>query len=41
MDDQRVGASLRALRLRRRWTQKVAGSIAEIPRGVVMLIEAG
>jgi transcriptional regulator with XRE-family HTH domain len=41
MDDQRVGASLRALRLRRRLRQKDLSLAADIPRGVAMLIEAG
>jgi transcriptional regulator with XRE-family HTH domain len=41
MDDQRVGASLRALRLRRRVRQKDVSVAAGIPRGVAILIEAG
>jgi transcriptional regulator with XRE-family HTH domain len=41
MDEQRIGASLRALRPRRRLTQEEARVAAKIPRGVAMLIEAG
>lgn len=41
MDEQRIGASLRALRLRRRLTQEEARVQAKIPRAVAMLIEAG
>jgi transcriptional regulator with XRE-family HTH domain len=41
MDDQRIGASLRALRLRRRLSQADAGIAAGIPRRVAILIEAG
>lgn len=41
MDDQRVGSSLRTLRLRRRLRQKDASIAAGVPRGVAMLIEAG
>jgi transcriptional regulator with XRE-family HTH domain len=41
MDDQRIGASLRALRLRRRVRQSDAGAAAGIPRRVVILIESG
>ena len=41
MDEQRIGASLRALRLRRRLTQEEASVEARIPRSVAMLIEAG
>lgn len=41
MDEQRIGASLRALRLRRRLTQEEACVEAKIPRGIAMLIEAG
>ena len=41
MDDQRVGSSLRALRVRRRLRQIDASRLAGIPRRVVMLIEAG
>ena len=41
MDDQRIGAALRALRLRRRWRQSDASLAAGIPRRAVMQIEAG
>jgi transcriptional regulator with XRE-family HTH domain len=41
MDDQRVGASLRALRIRRRLRQTDVSIEAEISRGAAMLIEAG
>ena len=41
MDDQRIGASLRTLRLRRRLRQVDASLAAGIPRGVAILIEAG
>jgi transcriptional regulator with XRE-family HTH domain len=41
MDDQRVGASLRALRLRRRLRQEDVSTAAKIPRGVAILIEGG
>jgi transcriptional regulator with XRE-family HTH domain len=41
MDDQRIGASLRALRLRRRLRQADASVAAGIPRDVAMRIEAG
>ena len=41
MDDQRIGASLRALRLRRRLRQSDASGAAGIPRRVAILIESG
>lgn len=41
MDDQRIGASLRALRLRRHLRQKDVSAAAGIPRRVAILIEAG
>lgn len=41
MDDQRIGASLRALRLRRRLRQAEVSVTACIPRHVAILIEAG
>src|SRR5437879_8616073 len=41
MDDQRVGTSPRALRLRRRLRQVDACAKAGVPRGVAMRIEAG
>ena len=41
MDDQRIGASLRAVRLRRRLRQKDVSGAAGIPRSVAILIEAG
>jgi transcriptional regulator with XRE-family HTH domain len=41
VDDQRIGASLRALRLRRRLRQKDVSDAANVPRGVAILIEAG
>jgi hypothetical protein len=41
VDDQRVGASLRAIRTRRRLRQSDASAAAGIPRGVAILIEAG
>jgi hypothetical protein len=41
MDDQRVGSSLRSLRLRRRLRQKEASIAADIPRSVANLIEVG
>lgn len=41
MDDQRIGASLRALRLRRRLRQADASEMAGIPRRVAILIEGG
>ena len=41
MDDQRVGSSLRALRIRRRLRQVDVAAAAGIPRGAVMRIEAG
>jgi transcriptional regulator with XRE-family HTH domain len=41
VDDQRIGASLRALRLRRHLRQKDVSTAAEIPRTIAMLIEAG
>jgi transcriptional regulator with XRE-family HTH domain len=41
MDDQRIGASLRALRLRRRLRQEDVSMAAQISRGVAILIEGG
>jgi len=41
VDDQRVGASLRAIRTRRRLRQSDASAAAGIPRGVAIRIEAG
>lgn len=41
MDDQRVGASLRAIRIRRRLRQTDVSSGAGIPRRVAILIESG
>ncbi len=41
MDDQRIGASLRALRVRRRLRQADASAAAGIPRRVAILIETG
>ena len=41
MDDQRIGASLRALRLRRHLRQEDVSVTADIPRGVAIRIEAG
>jgi len=41
VDDRRIGASLRALRLRRRLRQKGVSIAAGIPRGVAILIESG
>jgi transcriptional regulator with XRE-family HTH domain len=41
VDDQRIGASLRALRLRRHLRQKDVTVAAGIPRGVAILIESG
>lgn len=41
MDDQRIGASLRALRIRRRLRQSDVSATAGIPRRVAILIEAG
>jgi hypothetical protein len=41
MDDQRTGASLRALRLRRRQRQRDVSLTAGVSRRVAMLIEAG
>ncbi len=41
MDDQRIGAALRALRLRRRVRQSDASAAAGIPRSVAMRIESG
>jgi transcriptional regulator with XRE-family HTH domain len=41
MKDQRIGSSLRAVRLRRRLRQVDVATAAGIPRGAVMRIEAG
>lgn len=41
MDDQRVGASLRALRVRRQLRQEDVSNAAGIPRNVAILIESG
>jgi transcriptional regulator with XRE-family HTH domain len=41
VDDQRIGASLRALRLRRRLRQADLSAAANVPRHVAILIEAG
>jgi transcriptional regulator with XRE-family HTH domain len=41
MDDQRVGAALRALRIRRGWTQRELAIRAAVSVGVVSLIERG
>jgi hypothetical protein len=41
VDDQRIGASLRALRIRRGRRQEDVSIAAGIPRGVAILIEAG
>jgi transcriptional regulator with XRE-family HTH domain len=41
VDDQRIGAALRALRIRRALRQRDAAGLAGIPRSVVMQVEAG
>jgi transcriptional regulator with XRE-family HTH domain len=41
VDDQRIGAALRALRVRRALRQRDAAGLAGIPRPVVMQVEAG
>ena len=41
MDDQRLGAAIRRLRLRRNLRQVDLARLADVPRGVVMAIEAG
>lgn len=41
MDDQRIGAALRAIRIRKRLRQSDVSAAAGIPRHVAILIEAG
>ena len=41
MDDQRIGAALRAIRIRKRLRQADVSAAAAIPRHVAILIEAG
>ena len=41
MDDQRVGAALRAVRIKRGWTQKEVADRGRVSRGIVSLIERG
>ena len=41
MDDQRVGSTLRAMRIRRKLRQRDLSALAGVPRGVIALIEHG
>src|SRR5215208_4922245 len=41
MDDYRVGAALRALRLDRRWTQEKLSKISGVSRAVISRVEHG
>jgi transcriptional regulator with XRE-family HTH domain len=41
MDDMRVGAALRAIRLRRRWRQDDVATRARVSRSLVSLVERG
>lgn len=41
MDDQRVGAAFRAIRIRRRWTQLELAERCDVSAGLISLIERG
>lgn len=41
MDDQRIGAAFRAVRIRRRWTQQELGRRAGVSASLISLIERG